>query len=90
MIPIPAAGNLQLLCPNNFQVDFSRILLDHTVVKVDATRKAKSEADLLDQATAQLLRSIKQKISKKQSRVDYAKLRKEGYSERFLARLEDA
>jgi len=59
-------------------------------VKVDAARKTKSEADLLDQATGQMLRAIKQKLLKKQGRVDYSKLRKEGYSERFLARLEDA
>jgi hypothetical protein len=50
----------------------------------------KSEADLLDQATGQLLRTVKQKMRKKQGRVDYAKLRKDGYSERFLARLEEA
>ncbi|HXR06989.1 MAG TPA: hypothetical protein VN765_06640 [Candidatus Acidoferrum sp.] len=59
-------------------------------MKVDAARKTKSEADLLDQATGQMLRAIKQKLLKKQGRVDYSKLRKEGYSERFLARLEDA
>jgi hypothetical protein len=59
-------------------------------VKVNAVKKEKSEADLLDQATGQLLRAIKQKMRKKQGRMDYAKLRKDGYSERFLARLEDA
>jgi hypothetical protein len=57
-------------------------------VKVDAARKTKSEAELLDQATGQMLRAIKQKMLKKQGRVDYSKLRKEGYSERFLARLD--
>jgi hypothetical protein len=59
-------------------------------VKVGAARKQKSEADLLDQATGQLLKAVKQKMRQKQGRVDYPKLRKEGYSERFLARLEDA
>jgi len=59
-------------------------------VKIDAARKEKSEADLMDQATEQLLRAVKEKLRKKQGRVDYAKLRKEGYSERFLARLEDS
>jgi len=58
-------------------------------VKVDAAKKEKSEADLLDQATEQLLKAVKQKMLKKHGRVDYAKLRKEGYSDRFLARLED-
>ena len=59
-------------------------------MKVGAAKKARSEPDLLDQATAQLLRAVKQKMRKKQGRVDYAKLRKDGYSERFLSRLEDA
>jgi hypothetical protein len=58
-------------------------------VKVDAAKREKSEAELLDQATGQLLKSVKQKMLKKQGRVDYAKLRKDGYSERFLARLEE-
>jgi len=60
------------------------------LVKVDAAKKEKSEAALLDQATGQLLRAVKQKLRTKQGRVDFVKLRKEGYSERFLARLEDA
>jgi hypothetical protein len=59
-------------------------------VKVQAAKKEKSEASLLDQATGQLLKAVKQKLRKKQGRVDYTKLRKDGYSERFLARLEDA
>jgi hypothetical protein len=59
-------------------------------VKVAAVKKAKSEAELLDQATSQLLRAVKQKMIKKQGRVDNAKLRKSGYSERFLARMEEA
>jgi len=71
-------------------IDFAPIPRQVNRVKVDAARKTKSEADLLDQATGQMLRAIKQKLLKKQGRVDYSKLRKEGYSERFLARLEDA
>lgn len=67
------------------------MLSDDTPVKLDtAKKKAKSEAALLDQATVQLLRAVKQKLRQKQARVDFAKLRKEGYSDRFLARLEDA
>ena len=58
-------------------------------MKVDAAKREKSEAELLDQATGQLLKSVKQKMLKKQGRVDYAKLRKDGCSERFLARLEE-
>jgi hypothetical protein len=50
------------------------------------------EADgvLLDQATEQLLRAVKQKLPTRQGLVDFAKLHKQGYSERFLARLGDA
>lgn len=59
-------------------------------MKNAATKKQKSEAELLDQATGQLLRAVKHKMLKKQGRVDYAKLRKQGYSERFLARMEQA
>ena len=59
-------------------------------MKVAGTKPTKSEADLLDKATGSLLKAIKQKMLKKRGRVDYAKLRKEGYSDRFLAKLEQA
>ena len=58
-------------------------------VKATTKRRAKSEAELLDYATNNLLRAVKQKILKKEGRVDYGKLRKEGYSDRLLARLEE-
>jgi hypothetical protein len=67
------------------KVDFVGALLDCGLVKVDAARKEKSEADLLDQATGQLLRAVKQKLRKKQGRVDYAKLRKEGCTDSYAA-----
>jgi hypothetical protein len=56
-------------------------------VKATTKRHAKSEAELLDHATNNLLRAVKQKILKKEGRVDYGKLRKEGYSDRLLLRL---
>jgi hypothetical protein len=59
-------------------------------VKVSAVKREKSDAELLDQATGNLMRAIKRKMRKKQGRVDYAKLRKDGYSERFLTKLEEA
>jgi hypothetical protein len=59
-------------------------------VKVAAAKSEKSEAQLLDQATGNLLRAVKQKMLKKQRSVDYGKLRKDGYSDRFLAKLEEA
>ena len=59
-------------------------------VKATTKRQPKSEAELLDHATNNLLRAVKQKIIKKEGRVDYDKLRKEGYSDRFLAKVEAA
>ena len=59
-------------------------------VKVTAAKREKGEGELLDQATGNLLRAVKRKMLKKQGRVDYSKLRKNGYSERFLAKLEEA
>lgn len=59
-------------------------------MKVAAVKREKSEAELLDHATGNLLRAVKRKMLKKQGRVDYGKLRKDGYSDRFLAKLEEA
>lgn len=59
-------------------------------MKVATAKSEKSEAELLDQATGNLLRAVKQKMLKKQDCVDYTKLRKDGYSDRFLAKLEEA
>jgi len=59
-------------------------------MKTVAEPKTKSEAELLAKATHQLLRAAKAKLVKKQGRVDYGKLHKAGYSDRFLARLEAA
>jgi len=50
-------------------------------------RQAKTEAELLDHATNNLLRALKQDMRKKNGRVDYDKLRKDGYSDRLLTRL---
>ena len=59
-------------------------------MKATTKRQTKTEAELLDHATANLLRAVKQKMLKKRGRVDYDKLRKDGYSDRFLAKLEEA
>ena len=59
-------------------------------VKTTAKRRAKSEADLLDRAADNLMRALKRDMLKKDGRIDYEKLRKEGYSERLLAKLEQA
>jgi hypothetical protein len=59
-------------------------------VKTTAKRRAKSEAELLDRATNNLARALKRDMLKKDGRIDYDKLRKEGYSERLLTKLEQA
>jgi hypothetical protein len=59
-------------------------------VKATAKRRLKSEAELLDHATENVLRALKQDMLKRDGRVDCEKLRKQGYSERLLAKLEQA
>jgi hypothetical protein len=59
-------------------------------VKATAKRRAKSEAQLLDHATNNLLRALKREMLKKDGHIDYDKLRKGGYSERLLVKLERA
>ena len=59
-------------------------------VKTMAKRQTKTEADLLDHATSNLLRALKQDMQKNEGRVDSDKLRKDGYSDRLIARLEQA
>jgi hypothetical protein len=59
-------------------------------VKTGTKQRTKSEAELLDHATRNLLRALKQDMLKKDGHIDYQKLRKEGYSERLLAKLEQA
>jgi len=61
-----------------------------TRVKATTKRRAKSEAEVLDHATNKLLRALKQDMLKKDGRVDREKLRKDGYSDRLLAKLEQA
>jgi hypothetical protein len=59
---------------------------------VKTTRKArrKSEAEVLDHATDNLLAALKKEMIEKEGRVDHDKLRKDGYSPRLLARLEES
>ena len=59
-------------------------------MKATPKRRVKSEAELLDHATNNLLRALKREMLKKDGRIDYDKLRKEGYSERLLVKLEQA
>ena len=59
-------------------------------VKATTKSAAKSDAHILDHATGNMLRALKRDMVKKEGRVDYSKLRKDGYSDRLLAKLEDA
>ena len=59
-------------------------------MKATIKQHAKSEAELLDHATNNLLRGLKHDMRKKDGRVDYDKLRKDGYSDRLLTKLEQA
>ena len=52
--------------------------------------KNKSEADLLDQATAQLLKAVKAKAAKGGKTLRKSELLRQGYSERFIAKVEEA
>jgi hypothetical protein len=59
-------------------------------VKGAAGKSKKSEAELLDHATNNLLRAIKRDMLNRDGRVNYEKLRKDGYSERLLAKFKEA
>lgn len=60
-----------------------------TVSAIKGT-KAKSEAELLDQATSQLLKAIKTKAAKNGKPLRKSELLKQGYSERFVEKVESA
>ncbi|PYK46802.1 MAG: hypothetical protein DME53_01425 [Verrucomicrobia bacterium] len=59
-------------------------------MKTTGKGRPKSEAQLLDHASNNLLRALKRDMLKKEGHIDYDKLRKEGYSERLLAKLANA
>ena len=59
-------------------------------VKAKTKRRAKSEVEVLDHATNNLLRALEKDMRKKDGRVNFDKLRKDGYSDRLLAKLEQA
>jgi hypothetical protein len=59
-------------------------------VPITKPTKKKSEAELLDQATAQLLRAVKAKAAKNGKPLRKSDLLKQGYSERFIGKVEAA
>ena len=56
-------------------------------MKTTAKRRAKSESELLDQAADNLMRALKRDMLKKDGRIDFEKLRKEGYNKRVFEAL---
>jgi hypothetical protein len=60
------------------------------IVRATKKPRRKTEGQVLEQATRNLLSALKKDMISKEGRVDYDKLRKEGYSERLLAKLEEA
>jgi hypothetical protein len=74
----------------NLTVEIRAVSFEYKSVKVAAAKSQKTEAELLDHATNNLLRGLKRDMQKKDGRVNYDKLRKDGYSERLLAKLERA
>ena len=59
-------------------------------VKATVKVRVKSEAAVLDHATSNLARALKRDMLKKDGRVDPEKLRKDGYSDRLITKLEQA
>ena len=59
-------------------------------VKATIKGRAKSEFAVLDHATNNLLRALKRDMLKRDGRVNHEKLRKDGYSDRLIAKLEQA
>ena len=53
-------------------------------------QKQKAPADVVEQATGNLLKALKKDMERKEGGVDSGKLRKDGYSERLISRLEEA
>lgn len=59
-------------------------------MKPTTRRRPKTDSDILDHATNNLLKALKRDMLAKEGVVKLHKLRKEGYSERFLEKLDEA
>lgn len=82
---------ISVLCVSSCQrFDWQGGLRQVAHVKATLKRRTKSEAELLDHATNGLLRALKRDMLNKEGRVDRERLRREGYSDRLLDRLERA
>jgi hypothetical protein len=74
----------------NWQLNYGVPLRQIVRVKATMKRQAKTKAKLLDHATNNLLRGLKRDMRQKEGRVNFDKLRKDGYRDRLLTRLEQA
>jgi hypothetical protein len=71
-------------------IESQRRLREFRGVNATIKHRRKSEAELLDHATGKLLRALKRDMVKTEGRVGRERLRKDGYSDRLLERLERA
>jgi hypothetical protein len=76
--------------PGQNRIEQSGLLMQSKAMKATGKRQRKSDAGLLDHATNNLLRALKEDMLKKEGHVNRGKLQKEGYSDRLISRLEQA
>jgi hypothetical protein len=60
------------------------------MARLRAKTRQRSEDEILDQATQQLLKATKQAAKKRGKAINDESLRREGYSERFIDRVREA
>jgi hypothetical protein len=63
---------------------------NNNVKTASTAKRFKNEGELLDHANNNLLQALKKDMVAKEGRVNSEKLRKDGYSERIIAKLENA
>lgn len=80
---------LELFAGECLQVS-KKILKSVMPISKQTKSKSKSEADLLDQATSGLLKAVKAKAARSGKPLRKSELLKQGYSERFVAKVEGA
>jgi hypothetical protein len=72
------------------KIEFHGIILDNSRVQVGKKQPTRSEAQSLDSAINGLVKGLKRDIVKKYGRLNYSKLRKDGFSEGLLTRLQQS
>jgi hypothetical protein len=66
------------------------IILDNLSVQVGKKQPTRSEAESLDSAINGMVKGLKRDLVKKYGRLNYTKLRKNGFSEVLLSRLQQS